>query len=291
MSKHAMLIMAHNQFDILEKLMHQIDYEDNDIYIHVDKKAKNFDQDYFERICKKSTVTFIPRMKVFWGHSSIVECELRLLEAALEKDNSYSYYHLLSGVDLQIKSNKEIHDFFDCHPNKQFLALRNAYSGIKGMNLFYLFGWIRVYNKTIGKVLEKISLMIQTRILKINRLKHVDYEICKSQQWFSITEDFARYVVNQRKFISNFVRYTSCSDEMFLGTVLINSPFWNQLFLEYDRTGNHMRLIDRERAEGASPHTWLMEDWDIILKSPYFWARKFDLNRDPAIIDKITNMW
>ena len=37
--KHAMLIMAHNQFEILEKLMIQLDHERNDIYSYRSKKS------------------------------------------------------------------------------------------------------------------------------------------------------------------------------------------------------------------------------------------------------------
>lgn len=32
-----------------------------------------------------------------------------------------------------------------------------------------------------------------------------------------------------------------------------------------------MRLIDRERAEGASPHTLTMEDWEVIEKVYETW--------------------
>ena len=39
MGRHAYLIMAHNQFDLLCKLIRELDYELNDIYIHIDKKA------------------------------------------------------------------------------------------------------------------------------------------------------------------------------------------------------------------------------------------------------------
>lgn len=52
--KHAMLIMAHNQFEILALLMKQLDHECNDLYIHVDKKASSFDQSWmkcFYRLC------------------------------------------------------------------------------------------------------------------------------------------------------------------------------------------------------------------------------------------------
>ena len=35
--KHAYLIMAHNNFYILEKLLHLLDDPRNDIYVHIDK--------------------------------------------------------------------------------------------------------------------------------------------------------------------------------------------------------------------------------------------------------------
>lgn len=40
MSKHAFLIMAHNEYDILNKLLLLLDDERNDIFIHYDKKCK-----------------------------------------------------------------------------------------------------------------------------------------------------------------------------------------------------------------------------------------------------------
>ena len=40
MSKHAFLIMAHNEYDILNKLLLLLDDERNDLFIHYDKKSK-----------------------------------------------------------------------------------------------------------------------------------------------------------------------------------------------------------------------------------------------------------
>ena len=86
------------------------------IYIHIDRKSRGFEQSYFENICKKSKVVFIPRMSIHWGDSSQTKCELRLIEAALSTGEEYLYLHLLSGSDLQIKQTAQIHDFFDEHP-------------------------------------------------------------------------------------------------------------------------------------------------------------------------------
>lgn len=37
--KHAYLIMAHNDIPLLRKLIEILDYPDNDIYLHIDKKC------------------------------------------------------------------------------------------------------------------------------------------------------------------------------------------------------------------------------------------------------------
>lgn len=119
MNKHAYLIIAHNNFYILKKLIALIDDERNDIYIHIDKKTKNFKKDDFMNICKKSQVYFIKRISVYWGDYSQVQCELNLLKAAIK--GNYQYYHLISGVDLPIKSQDYIHDFFDINNNIEYV--------------------------------------------------------------------------------------------------------------------------------------------------------------------------
>ncbi len=102
MNKNAYLIMAHNEFHMLKKLLTELDDERNDIYIHIDKKTKYVDESVIASWVKKSGVIFIPRMRIYWGHISIVKCELNLLRAAVK--GNYHYYHLLSGVDFPLKS-------------------------------------------------------------------------------------------------------------------------------------------------------------------------------------------
>ena len=53
MEKHADLILAHNNFYILERLVKLLDYEFNDIYIHIDKKVRYFKFNYFKSIVTK----------------------------------------------------------------------------------------------------------------------------------------------------------------------------------------------------------------------------------------------
>lgn len=284
--KHAMLIMAHDQLGILEKLIQMLDHERNDIYIHIDRKYGKVDEAHLRSLCRLSTVRFIPRMRLYWGDSSLVECELALIEAALASGEDYAYLHLLSGVDLQIKHTADIHQFFDEHPNHQFVSIRNVYSGLNGLSRYYFFMPLRAYCKPMAKALDLVSASLQ-KLLRINRLKNTRFALCKTQQWFSITSSCAAYVLTQKDFIRRLIRFTSCSDEMFLGTVIVNSPYKDQIFHPFRSPVGHLRLIDRERCEGASPHTMTMDDWAMIQASPCFWARKFSESRDAQIIEKV----
>ena len=101
-NKHAYLIMAHNNFEILKKIIVLLDNEKNDIFIHIDKKVKNIDIRQFEKIAKKSKVKVLNnRIDIHWGGYSQIECELLLLKESI--NGEYSYYHLISGVDLPLK--------------------------------------------------------------------------------------------------------------------------------------------------------------------------------------------
>lgn len=110
--KHAYLIMAHTQFEVLRVLLGLLDYGENDIYLHIDKKVKNIDTGCLYDLVKEAKLKILDnRVNVKWGTFSQIECELRLLEEATKK--KHSYYHLMSGVDLPLKSQKEIHAFFE----------------------------------------------------------------------------------------------------------------------------------------------------------------------------------
>lgn len=99
--RHAYLIIAHEKRDVLKRLVAAIDDERNDIYVHIDRKAK-FDGN--ELVVKYSNLYVLSdRLDARWGDFSLVEVELLLMEKAVSK-GKYAYLHLLSGVDYPIKS-------------------------------------------------------------------------------------------------------------------------------------------------------------------------------------------
>lgn len=54
-----------------------------------------------------------------WRDYSQIKIEIVLIKVASQKN--YAYYHLISGVDLLLKSQEEFHQFFKKHNGKEFI--------------------------------------------------------------------------------------------------------------------------------------------------------------------------
>ena len=138
MKKHAFLIMVHRNDEVLETLLKLLDDERNDIFIHIDAKAA-LRMEELKRYIKKSGFYQAERVRVNWGGYSQIQAELNLLEAAAGQE-SYARYHLLSGADLPIKTQDEIHQFFDAHGEKEFVGFCGGIEGCEErVKLYHLF--------------------------------------------------------------------------------------------------------------------------------------------------------
>lgn len=287
--KHAYLIIAHTEFDLLKLLLSLIDDERNDIFIHIDKKVDAFNETDITSVVEKSRIYFSDRINVTWGGRSQIESELKLLEIAVH--GNYDYYHLLSGQDLPIKSQNYIHNFFEKNKGKEFVRFYSENFTHQERVKYYHFlidkvGKKRTFVYKVLWAIEKISLKTQ-KILKINRIKNHDKQYQKGTNWFSITDDLAKYVVDSSEKILKEYKHTFCCDEIFLQTLVVNSPFVDNLY--HPKFDNDiaaiMRLIDWERGK---PYTFRTGDFDELIKSDMLFARKFSMNIDEDIVNKIT---
>lgn len=77
--KQAYLIIAHKDDLTFRTLISMLDNENNDIFIHMDKKSKNYDEESIEKMAKKSIIYHTERSNVAWGGYSLVNAEMILL--------------------------------------------------------------------------------------------------------------------------------------------------------------------------------------------------------------------
>lgn len=290
MNKQAILIMYHNDYNILEKLLKQIDNKYFDIYLHVDKKVKKFDFEKTKKLLQKSNIFFVKRLNVKWSTFSQIECELNLLKESTK--NNYSYYHLISGNDLLLKDSNEIYDFFTKQKEKEFIAYTNLESiseqELERIKYYHILNKNRRHQNKIIRILStKIyyKLVSIQKKMKINRLKNVNLQFRKGANWFSITNNLAKYVLTKEKEIHKIYKYSNCADELFLQTIAYNSEFKENIYHESpDEHQNIKRHIDWKRGE---PYTFKIEDYEELFRSNCFFARKFSSETDAEIIDKL----
>lgn len=291
--KFAYLIIAHTRFDQVAKLLELLDDERNDLYIHIDQKVSDA-VDIFQKTLKpavqKSKLYFVKQHNVMWGGESQIETELELLRAATKR--KYDYYHLISGMDLPLKTQNEIHKFFEKHTGKEFVHFGSNEDARKRCQYYWL------YQEALGSVanagvskkvcnkLRTLSIFVQ-RLIDIDRVKKYGiYEnVAVGSQWFSISDSLAHYVVSKEREILKCYKNTYCCDEVFLQTLVKNSSYKNNLYsYAVDDYHANMRDIDWKRGR---PYTWRNTDFDELMKSDYLFARKFDEQIDNQIIDRI----
>lgn len=281
--KHAFLIMAHKNFDQLDELLRLLDHERIDIFLHVDKKSPK----YVVPICSYSNIIQIPSIKTNWGGYSLVESELKLLDAALHNGENYNFIHLLSGQDLPIKPIGEILSFFDSHKKYNFIHFdlpEDSKKREERVRYYYPFLEYKQRGKrTIWSISQRLILEIQ-KFLNVDRTKGYKGQFKSGSQWWSIDSELARYILSERKLIRKLFKYTM-SDEMFVQTLVYNSKYYETLYRkESDELIANQRLIDFDR---GNPYIWTIKDIDEIKNSDLLFARKFDDSVDKEVIEDI----
>lgn len=277
--KHAFLIIAHNELRILNILLNMLDDPRNDIYLHLDKKWKlNIQALYHPQ--KTHLFLIKKRMDVRWGDISLIRLEFKLFRIAYA-NGPYLYYHLLSGVDLPIKSQDYIHKFFQKNYGKEFIGFaqgeENRIDCYNKVMKFHLFSR-HLHNSNKLVVNSRIRLEnILNKYLK--RSSSISFK--KGTQWVSITNECCQYILSKEKRILKRFKFTLCGDEIFLQTLVYNSPFYKKCYNISDEYISNQREIDWERGK---PYNWTIEDKDFLLHSDKIFARKIiEKNIDLAL--------
>lgn len=297
-SKHAFCVMAHDDAYCLKTLIKLIDSSDTDIFLHIDKKSSLLKNNKFRT--DKSRLIILDekeRVNVNWGGLSQVKAEINLFRKALDTDN-YRYIHLLSGADLPLKPIEKIINFYNNLPPKEnivnFSYGETIDSNVEFKTLFFHpFVEYQRYRKD-GNPLHSIqdfgAKLIRNLFVKIQKIIKFQRDwknlvVKKGSQWVSITPKFARYLVQQEKFILKRFKGVICPDEIFIHTMIYNSEFRNTIH-DYDNKNNEsIRLIDWKR---GFPYVWKINDKDELLNCKALFARKFSSSVDKEIIDVIS---
>ena len=290
MSRHAYLIMAHSEVELLKLLLHALDYPENDIYLHIDKKVQLLKNSEASDIIKLGNIHIFRKYSVGWGGDAQIKCELFLLNEAIK--TTHSYYHFISGVDIPLLKQCDVHAFFDKDIHMNYIALNEK--ACAAQDFLYRIRYFRFFQNVIGRVtpsshvyiriIEKIGgcILKAQQLISVNRIRTNPYTLYKGSSWFSITHECALYLCNHKKDIIRYFGHSIGADEIFLQTMVMNSEHADTVCL------NNLRYIDWSESDlPGAPKTLCMSDYDSIIKSGKIFARKFSFLKDEEVIRKL----
>ena len=282
--KHAYLILAHNEPELLSLLVERLDDLRNDIYIHFDRKLS-----VLPNIKTQHAGLYIlkDRVDVRWADVSMLEAEYKLFHAVVDSGCQYSHHHLISGVDLPLKNQDYIHSFFAQHQGKEFVGLhQRPMNSHADRALHYWHPFTRSFRGSgcvfaIKRILR--YLVVQTQVL-LGIRRNTTIPFHKGGQWVSITRELIDYLLEQEDRAFTIFSRTFGADEYFVPTLIWDTPFMERLFDATDESRGAMRYIGW-RADGQLID-FTSQDLPALQQTECLFARKFN-SRDKAFLQEI----
>lgn len=301
--KQAYLIMAHTNWNQLKLLFTQIDDVNNDIFLHINELVEAPSYEELRGVLKYSRLFLCDkRYPIFWGDSNGPKVQFELLKKAFSVDK-YWYYHFISGMDLLLKTNKEITDFLNRNEYIQSTEHMTNYIEIqkcpkileprvKHYNFFKQhWGSSNKLELVLFRGANKLLRYIQYA-LKIDRTRKWDLELFQGSNWWSISDECARLYYSKQDDVNRmFDKWGFSVDEFSIQTIIGNSDLADTFYKPKAKgIRANMRLVDFDNGNGlGSPHVFTSIDYDAIVNSGCIFARKFDERIDNQIILMICN--
>ena len=280
--KHAYCIIAHHEWELLRYLLKELDDIDNDIFLHIDKKEKKYEElkEWLSESCQYSNLHFVERRKITWGGASQIDCELRLFKEVLRTSENYLYVHLLSGEDFPLVSQRDLHAFFEENSGVEFLGYADdkfVENSRKKYSLYHIFQELCGRNKkSVFYIADYVFRKIQ-ELFGVDRVKRYGITYKGGDNWCSLTRSAVKYLCDSEQYIKKIFKYTMCCDEFYKQTILYNSPYYKNIYCPNNRYQSNLRAIDWKRGK---PYVFNIDDYDMLVSSGKLFARKLSIRND-----------
>lgn len=290
MGRHAYLIIANRNPGQLQTLLTLLDDSRNDIYLLVDRKSVGYPRDFQ---LNYATLFSVSPLVIDWGSYSQIEAEMHLFKAAAP--GKYDYYHLLSGLDLPLANQDEIHDFFDAHPGEEFITYSSLESGaqlLARVQKYHFTHKFRQPSKAM-RLFRKIERAEQ-RVFPVRR--KLQNKLAFGSQWVSLEDDLVQVLAAKEEQIRVMFNRGFLVDELLVPTMLnLHPEFKEKVYYDqpvHDRPEEFQGNLRYINWWDGSPYTWREKDYETLLaarRQGHLFSRKFDAEIDSVIIDKIAD--
>lgn len=311
--RHVFLIIAHKNINQLQRLIQHLQSDRVDIYIHFDSKW-NISQNEIKKFVEsfQNTYAIEDRISGVLDTWSLVEIAMKLIEAANRESKKngyhYGYYYLLSGQDYPIKPLKYILDFLDaqypiplidCTPETKTNWIHSVFKRIRHVNLYNKINRISE-NPKIQKIC-KIPLYVYQEIETLvvgspyKHLTDMGIKLYGGSAWWCLPEKVIVDILQTWNENTRLIKYFSKAttpEETFFQTMIMGSSLADRVVVnEPNETKQNCMTFayfqDIDKPATGHPYIFTVNEFEKISKLHHLFARKFDIEIDSDILDRI----
>lgn len=269
-ARFAYFVLAHHRPEQLRLLVDTIADPRDLILLHVDLKSmlgvkpeRNGTWPMARQLAReyRNVVLMRPRC-TNWGGWSLSQVLLDAIDIALKRDLDWTHFINLSGQCLPIKPLDDIRSRIGASGDLAFVELRH-FSSLPADD------WHLKCHPIIELPHKAIKRRGPRRPPEDFELEH------KGSQWCILPRRFCEWqrdaAIARR--IRSYLRGLLLSDELLIQALVRNGPWRDRVAPHYGR-----------EIVWPGPKVMKMADWPWLQQSPAFYARKFDLQLDDALI-------
>lgn len=278
--KQVILIHAHKDLEQLNALVGQLAHDGFIIYVNVDAKSA-LD---VARISPQARLVR-KRIAVHWGDWSQVRAVLNSLAEIVEDVPEFDKVVFISAQDFPLLSNEALQQALDAARGSELLEC--AAIGPDGwacQERYQYFYWPRGGRiaKTAGKVLLRAM-----RALGLRRKMAAGMRPYGGSCWWALSRPCIEMLlarVRSEPSLERYFRTVACPDEMFIQTLVMDSPFAAKV------VSNNFRYIRWPDSGARNPKILDAGDFEDISRSGAHFCRKIDTTGSAALLPMLVKL-
>ena len=301
--KVAILILAHKNKEQLERLIANLQHENVDIYIHLDRKASFEPADV-----KAQGICFTQRrFDVGLFEFSMVEAEIELIRTAKQHGN-YQYYVMLSGQCYPLMSMERIYQLLCDQYPKPIISARIPTVANRKEKIFKHVCLLKRFKIKTYAILKKyfpekvyqylryipggfvfaVSLFKELFVGSPDRrLKKMHLQGYQGSQWWMLPDtaiEGALSFYENKAFCSAIRECFSCDETFFQTAVMAEKEKYG---IRPDELGDYINPMWYIIFDHGHPIILTKHHYGELMSSGMPFARKFDEKIDSEILDMI----
>lgn len=289
----AFLILAHKHPRQVARLFAAIHRPDDIIVLHFDRRASPALHQLGRELARRHTNVVLLRPRtILWGGWEMAAVQIEAMAAALRAGATWHHFLNITGQDFPIKPLGELDAYLARAPAANYVSWfdplqKPLWSNARArLTRFYVeWPWLERLLRVPGfgrRLRRMLGWENQLPHLPGVRRRWPEFHYYGGANHVIVSRAGAEYLAHHpdARRITRWLKHSAHANEIVFQTVLLNSPLAPTI------VNDHLRHIDFP-PHTPHPRTLRLADFDRLVRSPKFLARKFDESVDSAVLDRL----